>query len=436
MTYKRWLWAVILLALVLRLGTALVLGDTLEGPEQVRIYDQVSYHALAQSLLAGRGYSFVKSWYPFTPAYTPTAHWSFLYPLYLAGVYLLFGIHPLAARLVQAVISAVLGTWLTYRLGKKLFGERVGLLAGLLSSVYIYLFFHDAALMTESFFTLGVLAIMNVTLSLAGADPSALPAARFKRFAPWLGLGLILGLTAVLRQTILLWIPFLFGWLLWSRGWKTWKESLLGFSLTSLVVLLCILPWTIRNWITYQAFLPLNSNSGFAIYSSNHPNQGVHFDQDYVAPLPQDLDWAVMNEARLNDELTKRGIGFILADPIRYLQLSWSRVGIFFNFWFSPGSRLLSNLMRVLSFGLYLPFFLIGIVRSIPFRQKASLIWLFALMFSALHIFTWASVRYRLPIDAALMPFAALALFFLASKIPFLSKKLPLGRNPLTGDYS
>src|SRR5690606_19170019 len=172
-----------------------------------------------------------------------------------------------------------------------------------------------------------------------------------------------------------------------------------------------ILPWTVRNYLVYSAFLPLNSNAGYALYAANHPNHGIHFDQDYVAPLPDDLKNQGLNEAQWNTALTRRGLEFILTDPQRYALLSLSRVGIFFNFWFSPESSTLSNLMRLLSFGVYLPFFLIGLVRSLPERRRASLIYLFAVVYSLMHILTWASIRYRLPVDAAMMPFAALAVF-------------------------
>jgi hypothetical protein len=36
--------------------------------------------------------------------------------------------------------------------------------------------------------------------------------------------------------------------------------------------------------------------------------------------------------------------------------------------------------------------------------------YLFIIFYSLLHIFTWAMPRYRLPVDAVAMPFAALAL--------------------------
>jgi hypothetical protein len=222
----------------------------------------------------------------------------------------------------------------------------------------------------------------------------------------WLGLGTVLGLTALLRQTILLWIPFLLLWIAWAgRG----RVRLWGPGLALSVVVLLILPWTVRNYIVYKAFLPLNSNAGYALYSANHPDHGIRFDQDYPAPLPTDLIDKVLNEAQWNTELAKRGLQFVLDDPQRYLLLSLNRVGIFFNFWFSSESSLISNLMRVFSYGLYLPFFLYGLALSWRSRQKASLVYLFAMVFSALHILTWASIRYRLPVDAVMLPFAGLA---------------------------
>jgi 4-amino-4-deoxy-L-arabinose transferase-like glycosyltransferase len=407
MKSNRLLIVILLFGGLLRVGASIWLGDSLEGTQQHRIHDQISYNALAMSLVKGQGYSFESYWYPFTPAQTPTAHWSFLYPAYLAGVYALFGYHPVAARLIQAALCGVLSIWLSYRMGKRLFGDNAGLLAAALFSVYAYFIFHDAALMTEAFFTVGVLAMLNLSLDIVE---------KLKQYEKggllspglwwWLGLGAVLGVTAVLRQTILLWTPFLILWILWAgRG----KVRLAGPALAVGIAALLILPWTIRNYIVYDAFLPLNSNAGYALYSANHPNHGTQFDQDYAAPLPEDLVKQGLNEAQWNTQLTKRGLQFILEDPGRYLQLTLDRFRIFFDFWFRPESSLISNLMRVLSFGLYLPFFIAGLIFSLRAWRSASIIYLFILVFSAIHILTWASVRYRLPVDAALMPFAALA---------------------------
>ena len=74
MKSKRLLTLILVVAVLIRIVVALYMGDkvtVLPG-----IQDQVSYDALARSLLDGRGYSFTKNWYPFTPANTPTAHTS------------------------------------------------------------------------------------------------------------------------------------------------------------------------------------------------------------------------------------------------------------------------------------------------------------------------------------------------------------------------
>jgi hypothetical protein len=244
-----------------------------------------------------------------------------------------------------------------------------------------------------------------------------------------------MGVTALLRQTILLWMPFLFLWILWAsrKTGTSWKTRLSGPVLAGIAVVIFILPWTVRNYIVFREFLPLNSNIGFALFSANHPNHGTQFDQDYVAPLPPGLSAVGYNDAQWNTVLTKLGIGFILQDPRRYLLLSLDRIPIFFNFWFSSESSLLSGLMRILSFGLYLPFFTAGLILSRRHWRRSSLIYLFAVVYSAIHILTWASIRYRLPIDAVLMPFAALAVVTLVESV---RSRLAWSPNPLLGKRS
>ena len=140
---------ILALSVFLRMVVAVYFGDRIA--ELPGIQDQVSYDALARSLLAGKGYQFDAAWYPFTPAGTPTAHWSFLYPLYLAAVYAIFGAHPLVARLIQAVTAGIMLPWLAYRLGNRLFGRHAGLASAAAMAFYGYFIYHNAALMTETF---------------------------------------------------------------------------------------------------------------------------------------------------------------------------------------------------------------------------------------------------------------------------------------------
>ncbi len=59
MKKRRWLLAIVVLSVLLRVGVALYLGDTVPVGK-----DENSYSLLAQRLATGHGYSFPTPWYP------------------------------------------------------------------------------------------------------------------------------------------------------------------------------------------------------------------------------------------------------------------------------------------------------------------------------------------------------------------------------------
>ena len=423
----RYLAAIILLSVLLRIAVAFYLGDVVDAPPLLT--DQRSYHALGARLIAGHGFSFDRGWYPFTPPETPTAHWSFLYSLFVAAVYGLFGIHPLAVRLVQAVLGGILLPCMVYRLTRRVFQPAVlssypllPLTAALLVAVYAYFVLYAATLMTETFFIVALLWSLDQTLV-------------FSQHSSWPqggALGLALGVSTLIRQSILPWTIVAFAWLLWVAYHRGHLRQAIGGLLSSaLIIALMILPFTIRNYRVYGESLLLNSNAGYAMYSAQHPMHGVDFQEFAAAPVPDELSG--LNEAQLDRALMRRGIEFVLADPGRYVLLSLSRARAYFEFWPTPQTTLLHNLGRVGSFGLFLPLMLYGLFLAfrhakqtpwIPTQARFSttplaLILLFASFYSLLHILTWAMPRYRLPLDAVTLPFAALALVSLAARLVF-----------------
>lgn len=431
MNSTRWIALFLLLGIVLRASVALYLGNEVNAP--TNLVDQSSYHSLAVRLLEGEGYSFGRGWYPNTPPNTPTAFWSFLYPLFLAGLYLVFGPHPLAARLVQAVLAGILLPWGVYRLAGRLFPDRprVPVLALAAAAGYSYFALYAATLMTESLFIILLLwslcAVLDIERLLVQGEPVPLLLA--------VSLGLSLGLATLVRQSILPWVAFLFLWLLWRgrrnvhssrhsdanvhtfarshvRTRRRWWMTLRPLVIASAVIVACILPFTVRNYRVYGRFLLLNSNTGYAMYSAQHPMHGTDFQEYAAAPLPEDLRDADMNEAELDRELLRRGVTFVLDDPVRYLRLSWSRLLDYLSIAPEETTTPLHAAGRLLGFGLYAPFMVYGLFLALrsPERRKLSAIaLLFLLCYSLLHVFTWAMVRYRLPVDAVAMPFVALA---------------------------
>lgn len=390
---------ILVAAVLIRIPVALLMGD--QVTELPGIQDQISYDALARSLLAGRGYSFTKNWYPFTPPNTPTAHWSFLYPLYLAGTYAITGYHPLAARLLQGAVGGALLCFLVYKIGRRVADENTGLVAAGLAAVYGYFIYYNVALMTETFSVVLILLTLYLSIELKENPTPIL----------WVGLGLSLGLAALLRQTVLLFAPFLLLWLfleLRARGIRWWY-----FALPVVIIFLVISPWTLRNYLVYREFLLLNSNAGYALYASNNPSLGTDWRNELVVvPVPKEL--AGQNEAQLDRALTQKGLEFILADPKRYLSLTLNKTLEYVRFWPSSDSSRISNLNRVLSFGLYLPFMVLGLFLSVSRWRNFVPLYLFIVIHTGIHLLSWPSPRYRLPVDAILMVFAGLTLIELA----------------------
>lgn len=125
----------------------------------------------------------------------------------------------------------------------------------------------------------------------------------------------------------------------------------------------------------------------------------------------------------MDKALMKLAMQNIFADPLRFILLSLSRIPPYFQFWYSPGSGMISNASRILSFGILLPFMLYGLARwglRKGFRSFSSPAWLilmFSVVYTGIHLLSWTLIRYRLPIDAVLLLFAAYALFDLYSLI-------------------
>lgn len=420
----------LVLSVLVRVGVAVYIGNEVEALPGT--FDQISYHNLAMRVNGGYGFTFGEPWWPATSANAPTAHWSYLYTGYLILIYKIFGTSPLVARILQAIVVGLLQPYLAYRIARQVFNPTIGLAAAILTAFYAYFIYYAATLMTEPFYILAILAslltsmvMVKQTLEQDGKTNSSASENLWR--GVWLGL--TLGCAVLLRQLFLLVIPFIFIWIWWASGKQLWKSLLVS----GLTIMIMVLPFTISNYSRFDRFVLLNTNAGYALFWSNHPIYGTKFvplltDEmgSYEDLIPEEL--LSLDEAALDQELLKLGMGFILKDPLRYLLLSLSRIPPYFNFWPSSGSSLISNVSRVSSFGILLPFILYGLYRSFIERAKPLimqplfLLYMFVIVYTGIHLLTWTLVRYRLPVDAVLVIFAGLALVDILNRIPVLKK--------------
>jgi hypothetical protein len=217
---------------------------------------------------------------------------------------------------------------------------------------------------------------------------------------------------SLLRQVFMPMAVLLFVYVVWKRGWRV---RLADVALAGGIAAALILPWTVRNYVVFDRFLLLNSQAGQTFWNSNHPDLGVVWDPACMFPIPDTLKGA--NEVDLSTALMRLGWENVLADPVRILRLSLDRLRTWLIFYPMSSSSPFSNVARTASFGMCLPFMVAGLLLSLREWRHWVLLYGFAVAYTFVHVISWVQIRYRMPVDLTLMPFAALALVRLTNAL-------------------
>ncbi len=320
----------------------------------------------------------------------------------------------------------VLQPLLVFLLAHRLFNQVVALSAAGLTALYTYFIYYDSTLMTEPFFITAILASLYLAVFIVDHHSKSLHVqSKIQLYLLALTLGITLGIAILLRQLFIFYIPVLFLWIYLSMR----RNSISPLLISGIVIIAMILPVSVYNYNRFGRFVLLNTNAGYAFFWANHPIYGTHFEPILASGIYSELippELRSLDEAALDQALLKRGFQFILDDPIRYIKLSISRIPVFFKFWPSSDSGFISNLSRVLGFGLLLPFMIYGSFISLLHRPKPikqfitsplMLIYSFITLYTAIHLLSWALIRYRLPVDAVLIIFAALGIVDIVTRI-------------------
>jgi 4-amino-4-deoxy-L-arabinose transferase-like glycosyltransferase len=214
--------------------------------------DGIFYHAYGSFIARGWGYVDLDG--------SPVVRWMPGWPLLLGGLYRLFGSSTLVAMLANAVLDAATAV-LVAALGARLFRRRVGLVAGGLYAFWPGVVFLCATHMSESLFNVLLVGVLLLTTIACEAE---------SRRTLWFAAGgLCLGGAAMVKAEPLVMSPALL-LALWiaRRSRADFLRAAAAFFLMTAAVLT---PWTIRNWVTFDRFLPTAASGGIGIYLANHP---------------------------------------------------------------------------------------------------------------------------------------------------------------------
>ena len=360
---------------------------------------------IAYSLATGRGFAS-----PFQTDSGPTAWLTPVYPLLVAGIFKVFGIYTraafFAAVFLNICFSAATCVPIFYA-GKRAAGVAAGS-----GAAWLWALFPNAILIPfEWIWDTSLAALLAAILLWATME-----LAESKRWRDWVGYGLLWGLMLMTNPAVASVFPVLLGWLVY----RTRREGKFTFSkptMAAILALACCVPWTVRNYLVFHRFIPFRSNLSYELYIGNNENYD-ELRRSLPAVITQDretLRYLRMGEIAFMDEEKRKALRFIESHPRVEMQLLTWR---FIDFWIGvpdPWRTFVaadSWLVRVILVGDLVSSLggLLGVI-ALLFRKSPYVIPFasFPTVFPILYYVTHTSLRYRHPIDPALLLLTAIA---------------------------
>lgn len=328
-----------------------------------------------------------------------------LYPYVLAALYRLGG--SVATVYLIQILLAVAGIWGLYQAGRRMAGERVGLAAAALAAAYGPFLFYDVQLLKES----AAVAVVSFLLW-------ALAARR------WLVAGLLTGVLILLRENMLLVVPFLLP-LAWSPGRP--RRSFLAAGALLLGCLLPLAPVAWRNHHLGGGYLPTTFQGGVNFYIGNNPQADGTYQP--IVPGKQIPALERREPVRIAEQETgrqlapsevsrfwlRKSLAWAQEHPGDFLRLQLRKLRLFWSWYEQPDAvdyyyvRTLSPVLRLplVEFGTVSLLALAGLLllrgKAGPFAPAL----LFALGWMVSTVVFFLFSRYRLPVVPALLLLAA-----------------------------
>jgi 4-amino-4-deoxy-L-arabinose transferase-like glycosyltransferase len=399
-------WVVIGIGLLVRLAllSQMVGVDT-------EIIDEQHYRQLAENVLAGHGFGW--------GAGQPTSIRPPLYPGLLALTWAIAGHVDLQAVRLLQICLALLTTGLVYALGSRAFGPAVGRWAAAVFWLYPSLVFFNLVILTETLFTLLLVAFLYATVRL------------FQTLNPGLALvsGLVLGAAALTRSV--LWpLPILLCPLLLLTLQTSWRRR----TALTLIVLAgyvsVVAPWAVRNTRVQGVLTIVDTMGGLNLRMGNYeftPDDrmwdavAIEGTKSWSYSLLQEMPGASLTEGQKEKWAQRKAVEYMQEHPWETLRRSTIK---FSDFWglereFVAGVRqelydpprwfvVLASLATGAAYPVVIILAVLGLWTVSPrdFRYQIVLL-LPVVMIMGVHTIVFGHSRYHLPLVPILAVYAA-----------------------------
>jgi 4-amino-4-deoxy-L-arabinose transferase-like glycosyltransferase len=248
---------VAVLALILVLGLGLRLGEAWDG--RAPVFDAAAYATIAVNLDHDQGFTLGSG------ATQPASNYSPGLPLFATGIYKLSGgVHERLARVILALLGA-LAVLFTYLIGRRLVGPGAGLIGAGAIAIYPALLEYQGMLMGEPL--AATLLSAAVLASFWAADPSGTSA---RERLGWLLPGVLFGALALVRPEYLGVALLVSLVVLVRNGRREWSRTLVQALSVLAGVAVIVVPWTVRNAIALDRFVPISTGGGQVLFTGTY----------------------------------------------------------------------------------------------------------------------------------------------------------------------
>jgi 4-amino-4-deoxy-L-arabinose transferase-like glycosyltransferase len=398
-----WLGAIVAVGFALRLAWVL----TVPSPER-GLVDNAWYFATASNLAHGYGMTvsavtgvgFVDG-----PGGYQAVFWPPGYPLTLAGFFTLFGSSIAVAEAVN-VAAGTLTVLLTFLIGARVFGARVGLIAAALFAVYPANIFWSEVLLSETVFSVPF-GIAILLLLRTSRRPSPVLALAF---------GLALGYATIMRaQASIVWIAALITW--WTL-YDRRRDALRAAAISAVGLVLWVAPVCVWNSARTGEVQLLSTNAVFNLRIGHKPEATGR----YVHPRdPRDLLVVTSPEYTEQRRNLHEAVTYAATHPLREVQLAaWKTIYLYgtdsdWALWGGASGPIwgsASATQHLIDLGDAANVMMILLVlASLPWTLSAKderlALWLTLAGWTAVHIVFFSEPRYHLPLLPILLAMAA-----------------------------
>jgi 4-amino-4-deoxy-L-arabinose transferase-like glycosyltransferase len=377
--------AIVLLAFIIRVAAVLIYADFKND-----YYWE--YGEIAKNIKNGNGYSLfylenssLEHKYndeaePFKSAYMPPGYVYYLLPF----IHIESKEFRNAAILFSHILISTATIYLLFLFTRKLFNETAALLASFIAAILPEFIYAVLSFTPTIIYHFLIISLMLVLLRYdSGKSKIVIPA-------------FLIALIIYFRSEFIL---FFILFLLLLFILKQYKNLILAAA----IVFVMLAPWSIRNYLTFNEFIPMSSSFGLNLYRGHNPYQpgawGEKRDYATIALTSGNRFEAELNKIYYND-----AIKFIKENPAGAVKNIFIKQ-IYLWLYYPLDARTTNYFYIFPSLFLFI-FFIIGILLSIDYSRK-KYIYLFLLYSGMVAALFFPLTRYQTMMKIIMIPFSA-----------------------------